>query len=94
MQVAEGSASDANRLYGLLVTLLRLGHARATASDLLALATHPFVARRFGIDGEDAERLEDLLERSGVRWGSTPTTGPGSGSARSRRARGSWACSG
>lgn len=69
VQVAEGAASDANRLYGLLVTLLRLGHARATASDLLALATHPFVARRFGLDGEDVDRLEELLERAGVRWG-------------------------
>ncbi|MDN5570401.1 MAG: exodeoxyribonuclease V subunit gamma [Propionibacteriaceae bacterium] len=72
IQVAEGAATDANRLYAVLVDLLRLPSSRATASGLLALATHPFVARRFGLDGEDADRLEELLERSGVRWGINP----------------------
>lgn len=72
VQVAEGAASETNRLYGLLVGLLRLGSTRATASELLALATHPFVARRFGLDADDADRLEELLERAGVRWGLNP----------------------
>ncbi len=81
VQVAEGSAAEANRLYGLLLDLLRLPHARATVSQLLALATHPFVARRFGIDVDDAERLEELLERSGVRWGINPAHRAGFGLA-------------
>ena len=69
VQVAEGPAADTNRVYGVLGALLRLGTERATTNDLLALATTDLVARRFGIDADAAERLEDLLDRAGVRWG-------------------------
>lgn len=69
VQVAEGSASDANRLYALVREVAELGQARATASDLLALAAHPFVARRFGFGADDLDRLGDLVAKASIRWG-------------------------
>lgn len=72
VQVAAPAASEANQLYGLLRTLLTLGASRATASQLAALAAHPFVARRFGFSRDDLDRLEDLLASAGVRWGINP----------------------
>ncbi|MFV0450707.1 MAG: exodeoxyribonuclease V subunit gamma [Propioniciclava sp.] len=69
LQIAQTSAAQTNRVYALLADLLRLGTGRATSNDLLALAQHPFVARRFGFDADALERLEELLDAAGVRWG-------------------------
>lgn len=69
LQIAEASAADTNQVYRVVTDLLGLGASRATTNDLLALATHPHVARRFGFDPEDSDRLEELLDQAGVRWG-------------------------
>ncbi|MFV0407848.1 MAG: exodeoxyribonuclease V subunit gamma [Propioniciclava sp.] len=69
VQVAERSAAVANQVYRLLADVLRLGARRATTNDLLALMSHPFVARRFGWSSEDLDRLEQLLDQASVRWG-------------------------
>lgn len=72
LQVVEADASEANQLYALLRELLTLGASRATASQLLALAAHPFVARRFGFTPDALERLEELVQASAIRWGINP----------------------
>lgn len=69
MQIVEADASGANQVFALVRDLMGLRASRATASDLLALASHPFVARRFGLNSDDLARLEDLSAAAGVRWG-------------------------
>jgi exodeoxyribonuclease V gamma subunit len=68
VQVVERGAAETNALYGLVGEVAQLGTTRATAGQLLSLATHPFVARRFGF-GDDADRLGELVEHAAVRWG-------------------------
>lgn len=72
LQVVEADAAGANQVFALLRDLLTLGAGRATASQLLALAAHPFVARRFGFSPDDLERLEELVVASAIRWGINP----------------------
>ena len=69
VQVAGQSVSEANRLYPLLRQIVDLPSARATSSDLLDICSHPFVARRFGLDPDDQERLADLIAAASIRWG-------------------------
>lgn len=69
VSVADRAASTTNRLYALLREVAQLGRGRATASDLVALASHPFVARRFRFTPDDLDRLSDLVGKAGVRWG-------------------------
>jgi len=69
VQVVERGAAETNALYGLVREVAQLGTTRATAGQLLSLATHPFVARRFGFGDDDADRLGDLVEHAAVRWG-------------------------
>ncbi len=72
LQVAERTAAESNALYALVREVFLVGASRATAGQLIALATHPFVARRFGI-GEDAtDRLAELVGHAAVRWGLDP----------------------
>ncbi|MFP5416490.1 MAG: exodeoxyribonuclease V subunit gamma [Actinomycetes bacterium] len=72
VQVADAGAAEANQLFSLLRELLTLGTSRATASQLMALAAHPFVARRFGFGHDDLERLEELIAAAAIRWGINP----------------------
>ena len=72
LQVVEADAAGANQLFSLLRDLLTLGASRATASQLLDLAAHPFVARRFGLGPDQLERLEELVAASAIRWGINP----------------------
>lgn len=69
LQVADRGAAETNLLYGLVREVAQLGATRATASQLLALAAHPFVARRFGFSADDGERLAELVEHAAIRWG-------------------------
>mgnify|MGYP000851854324 CR=1 FL=1 len=69
VQVVERGAAETNALYGLARDVAQLGTTRATAGQLLSLATHPFVARRFGFGDDDADRLGELVEHAAVRWG-------------------------
>lgn len=69
LQVADRAAADVNQLRPLLKQVTELGDARATASELLSLCAHPFVARRFGFDADALERLEELAESASIRWG-------------------------
>lgn len=72
VQVADRSVAQVNPMVTLLVDLLRLPDARIEASALLELCARPGVARRFGFTAEARERLVDLVERAGIRWGLSP----------------------
>ena len=72
LQVVEADAAGANQLYALLRDLLTLGATRATSSQLLALAAHPFVARRFGLTHDDLDRVAELVDGAAIRWGINP----------------------
>ena len=70
LQVAEGA--EGNQAHALLSDLLQLGATRASASQLLELAAHPFVARRFGFTSDSLDRLEELADAASIRWGINP----------------------
>jgi len=72
LRVVEADATASNQLFTLLRDLLTLGPSRATTSQLLALAAHPFVARRFGWGPDHLDRLEELVAAAAVRWGINP----------------------
>ncbi|QIK73284.1 exodeoxyribonuclease V subunit gamma [Propioniciclava coleopterorum] len=69
LRVAVPRQAGVNQVHALLLDLLALRTSRATASQLLGWAAHPFVARRFGFSPDDLDRLEDLVTAAGVRWG-------------------------
>lgn len=69
VQLADRNAAQVNPLVGFLGEVLALASTRAGASDLLDLCAVPMVARRFGFTGDRHERLSELVERAGVRWG-------------------------
>ncbi len=69
IRLADRALRQVNPVLDVAGRLLELVDARHTASEVLdLLATSP-VRRRFGLDGDDLERLRDLVTRSGVRWG-------------------------
>ncbi len=69
IRLADRALRQVNPLLDVAGRLLELVDARLTASEVLdLLATSP-VRRRFGLDGDDLERLRDLVTRSGIRWG-------------------------
>jgi len=69
VRLADRSLREVNPLFGTVATLLDLADARITASQLLDLAESDPVRRRFRFDDEDLQRLRELAERAGVRWG-------------------------
>ena len=69
VRVADRALHQANPLLAVLDRLLDLGSARLTATEVLDLAGHPAVARRFGLDDDALERLRDWVAGSGARWG-------------------------
>ena len=69
VQVADRTAAEVNPLVGVLRRVLGLVTSRAETADLLDLCAQPGVARRFGIHPDDTERLAELVERAGIRWG-------------------------
>ena len=69
VRVADRALHQANPLLAVLDRLLDLGTARLTATEVLDLAGHPAVARRFGFDDDALERLRGWTAESGTRWG-------------------------
>lgn len=69
VQVADRSVAQVNPMVTLLLDLLRLPDGRVEASTLLELCSRPGIAQRFGFTAESRERLVDLVESSGIRWG-------------------------
>ncbi len=69
VQVADRSVAQVNPMVTLLLDLLRLPDGRIEASTLLELCARPGIAKRFRFAAESRERLVDLVDRSGIRWG-------------------------
>ncbi len=69
VRLADRSVAQTNPLVGLLLELLRLPDGRFEASTVLDLCAQPGVAARFGFADDRHDRLVELVERSGIRWG-------------------------
>lgn len=69
VRLADRSLRQTNPLLGLLAGLLEIAGGRLTASQVLDLAAHLPVRRRFRFSDDDLELLRDWVPRSGVRWG-------------------------
>lgn len=69
VQIADRSLAQVNPMAALLLDLLRLPDGRVEASALLDLCAQPAVAQRFGFTADSRDRLVELVERAGIRWG-------------------------
>jgi exodeoxyribonuclease V gamma subunit len=69
VRLADRSLRQINPLLSALSRVLALVDSRMEASALLDLCAFPPVACQFGFTEDDLERLQDLVSRSGVRWG-------------------------
>ena len=69
VQLADRSVAQTNPMVSLLLQLLALPDSRFEASALLDLCAQPAVAARFGFTDDRHDRLVELVQRSGIRWG-------------------------
>src|SRR5215217_7645051 len=69
VRLADRSLRQLNPLLSVLSRLVSLAESRMEASVLLDLCTSAPVARKFGFSTDDLERLQELVAKSGVRWG-------------------------
>lgn len=69
IRVAAPAAERPNPVATAVLTVLRLGSSRATATDLIDLCALPVVSRRFRFSADDLATIARLVEDSGIRWG-------------------------
>jgi exodeoxyribonuclease V gamma subunit len=69
VRLADRSLTQTNPVLGVVSALLELVGQRITASQVLDLADRGPVRRRFGLDDDDLDQLQDWITQSGVRWG-------------------------
>ena len=69
VQLADRSVAQTNPMVSLLLQLLALPDSRFEASALLDLCAQPAIAARFGFTDDRHDRLVELVQRSGIRWG-------------------------
>jgi len=69
VRLADRSLRQLNPLLSVLSRLVSLAESRMEASVLLDFCTSAPVARKFGFSTDDLERLQELVAKSGVRWG-------------------------
>ena len=69
VQLADRGMAQTNPLAAVAISLLTLVAGRMTSTEVIDFASHPCVARRFGFDAEDLERITSWVEASGARWG-------------------------
>jgi exodeoxyribonuclease V gamma subunit len=69
VRLADRSLRQTNPVLGVVSRLLGLADQRATASQLLDLASREPVRRRFGFDDESLSRMQEWVAASGIRWG-------------------------
>lgn len=69
VRLADRSIAQTNPLIGVLLQLLELPDSRFEASTVLDLCAHPAIAARFGFREDQRDRLVELVQRSGIRWG-------------------------
>ena len=71
VRLADRGLARTNPLLALAATLVQLAGGRATASEVLDLASSEPARRRFGLDDEALAELTGWVERAGIRWGLT-----------------------
>jgi exodeoxyribonuclease V gamma subunit len=69
VQLADRELAATNPLVELAQIVVGLVAGRVTASEVLGLAAHEAVARRFGFDEDDLATLGHWVAESGARWG-------------------------
>jgi exodeoxyribonuclease V gamma subunit len=69
VRLADRALRQTNPVLGVVSQVLALADQRATASQLLDLASREPVRRRFGFDDDDLSRMQDWVAASGIRWG-------------------------
>ncbi len=69
VRLADRSLRQTNPMLDAVSQLLRLAHARVTASEVIDFAGLPPVRRRFRFTDDDLARLNEWAAASGVRWG-------------------------
>ncbi len=69
VRLADRSLRQTNPLLTVVSQLLELADQRATASQLLDLATREPVRRRFRFDDDEISKMQDWIAASGIRWG-------------------------
>ncbi len=67
-QLTGRSRSMVNSPARTLLALLRLAASRCEATAVFDLLQQPMVARRFGLDDEDLQRIRGWIAVSGIRW--------------------------
>lgn len=72
VRLADRGLANTNPLLALAVTLVELAAGRATASEILDLASRPVVRARFGFTDSDLDRLQRWVAEAAIRWGLTP----------------------
>ncbi|WP_392508766.1 exodeoxyribonuclease V subunit gamma [Naumannella halotolerans] len=69
VRLADRSLLQQNPVLATVSEVLRIADSRAGLSEVLDLCASAPVARNFGFDTDDLERIAVLAERAGVRWG-------------------------
>ncbi|WP_299572081.1 exodeoxyribonuclease V subunit gamma [uncultured Williamsia sp.] len=69
VRLADRGLAATNAVLDTVVAVHALAGSRVTAGDVADLAAREPVARRFGLDDDALERIDDWLVRGGVRWG-------------------------
>jgi exodeoxyribonuclease V gamma subunit len=67
--IADRGIREASEAADLLMRVLTLTGSRYSQDDVLAVAGHPLVRRRFRADDDMIAAWTDLVERAGIRWG-------------------------
>ena len=69
VRLADRALSSTNPLLAVAATLVELAGGRATASDVLDLATQDACRLRFGFTDDDLTRITRWVAQAGIRWG-------------------------
>ncbi|MFM8861843.1 MAG: exodeoxyribonuclease V subunit gamma [Acidimicrobiia bacterium] len=69
LEVADRTLRQDNPLVDALLQLFELTEGRFRVTDVLRFAGLPVVARRFGLDANDLERIATWIDATNVRWG-------------------------
>jgi exodeoxyribonuclease V gamma subunit len=69
VRLADRALRRTNPVLAVVARLLELADARVTVSEVLDLADRAPVRRRHRFEDDDLERMEEWIERTGIRWG-------------------------
>lgn len=67
--IADRPPEAESPVLNLVLTLLRLAHARWTSREVLQLLSLPPLRERFGFSDRDLERIHQWISDAGIRWG-------------------------